>query len=69
MNSRLKYCIIANILPSILVIVNISALVYDIFTKQISKVMPNPHSLFVILILVNSAFIVANIIDYRKGTL
>lgn len=69
MKSRLKYCIIVNILPTMLIIINIFALVYDLFTQQISKVMPNPHTLFVILILVNTAFIVANIIDYKNANL
>lgn len=45
MKSRLKYCVIVNIFPTILIIINISALVYDSFTKQISKVIPNPLTL------------------------
>ena len=69
MKKKIKKYIIISSVPLIFIIVHTFALIYDIFTQKVSKIFPNVRELCIIIILVNTFFMIVNIRDYKNGKL
>ncbi len=69
MKNKIKNYIIISIIPAIFIIAHIFILIYDRLTQKISKIFPDIYILFIIIILVNTFFMIVNIKDYKDGKL